>query len=145
VEINSLPTELEIVEPARPEIQVTVRGLRKDASTLKPRDIRVRLALANAVAGTQSFRIFQNLIPLPGSQLDVVRIQPVEHTLTFEPKAASAGKRVRRRRKPSCQQNSEASVICPCQRDFSPGVRPLKPPQKNHIGSLHHTHQRRMT
>jgi len=91
VEINSLPTELEIVEPARPEIQVTVRGLRKDAGTLKPREIRVRLDLANAVADTQSFRILQNPITLPGSQLDVVRIQPAEHTLTFEPKAASAG------------------------------------------------------
>jgi hypothetical protein len=91
VEINSLPTELEIVDPVKPEIQVTVRGLRKDAGTLKPRDIRVRLDLANAAAGTQNFRIFQNLITLPGRQLDVVRIQPAELTLTFAPRAASAG------------------------------------------------------
>jgi hypothetical protein len=65
--------------------------LRKDAGTLKPRDIRLRLDLHEAAAGTQGFRIFQNLITLPGRQLDVVRIQPAERTLTFEPKAASAG------------------------------------------------------
>jgi hypothetical protein len=70
---------------------VTVRGLRKDASTLKPRDIRVRLDLGNAVAGTQNFRIFQSMITLPGRPLDVVRFQPTELTLTFEPRAASTG------------------------------------------------------
>jgi YbbR domain-containing protein len=91
VEINSLPAELEIVDPVKPEIQVTVRGLRKDAGTLKPRDIRVRLDLREAAAGTQSFRIFQNLITLPGRQLDVVRIQPAELTLILGAKSAPAG------------------------------------------------------
>lgn len=91
VDVYSLPNQLEVVEPAKPEIQVTVRGLRKDASTLKPRDIRVRLDLGNAVAGTQNFRIFQSMITLPGRPLDVVRFQPTELTLTFEPRAASTG------------------------------------------------------
>jgi len=90
LETYSLPSHLEILEPARPEIQVTVRGLRKDASTLNPRDIRLRLDLAGAAAGTQNYRIFQNLITLPSRQLDVVRIQPNELTLTFEEKSASA-------------------------------------------------------
>ncbi|MFO7497622.1 MAG: diadenylate cyclase CdaA [Desulfobacterales bacterium] len=89
LDIYSLPNALEIVEPAKPEIQVTVRGLRKDASTIKPRDIRVRLDLANAAVGTQNYRIFQNLITLPSRQLDVVRIQPAELTLSFEEKGAS--------------------------------------------------------
>ena len=90
VEINGLPSELEIVDPVKPEIQVTVQGLRKDAGTLKPRDIRVRLDLREVPAGTQSFRIFQNMITLPGRQLDVVRIQPAELTLTLGPKSAPA-------------------------------------------------------
>jgi hypothetical protein len=90
LETYSLPSHLDILEPARPEIQVTVRGLRKDASTLNPRDIRLRLDLAGAAAGTQNYRIFQNLITLPSRQLDVVRIQPNELTLTFEEKRAPA-------------------------------------------------------
>lgn len=86
LEFSRLPENLEIVEPAKPEIYVTVRGLRKDASTVKPRDLRVRLDLANAVPGTLNYRIFQNLISLPNRQVDIVRIQPTELALTFAPK-----------------------------------------------------------
>jgi hypothetical protein len=49
------------------------------------------LDLREAAAGTQSFRIFQNLITLPGRQLDVVRIQPAELNLILGAKSAPAG------------------------------------------------------
>jgi hypothetical protein len=62
--MDSQSTALQIIEPARSEIPVTLRGLRKDAGSLTPRNVRVRPGFREAPAGPQSLRIFQNLITL---------------------------------------------------------------------------------
>lgn len=90
IDLRHLPDGIALVEPAKPEIRVTVRGLRKDASTIIPKDVRLRLDLSNAVAGTFNYRILESQVILPTPQVDVVRVDPKELRLVFAPKPAPA-------------------------------------------------------
>jgi hypothetical protein len=78
VEMENLPTQMEILEPIKPEITITARGLRKDASTLSARNVGAKIDLSLAGYGVRNFRISRNKITLPSKNVDIIRIEPDE-------------------------------------------------------------------
>ena len=69
---------MEIVEPIKPEITITARGLRKDASTLSIRNVRAKIDLSLAGYGANSFHISWGKTSLPSKNVDIIKIEPDE-------------------------------------------------------------------
>jgi diadenylate cyclase len=86
VEFKNLPERMEIVEPMKPSVKITARGLRKDASTLSARNVQVELDVSSAKLGRKTYRISPSQTVLPGERIDVVRIEPTEFVLEFRQK-----------------------------------------------------------
>jgi diadenylate cyclase len=84
VETRDLPSELEIVDPQHAHVQITVRGLRKDASTLAEEHVVAAIDLSHAYPGKRAFAITRNLIQLPDERLQLVDIEPQEVVFTFQ-------------------------------------------------------------
>jgi len=76
LEIQNIPEKMEILEPVNPEVQITVRGLRKDAGTLNKRNVHVEMDLSRARFGNRIFRITRDQIILPNDRVNVVHIEP---------------------------------------------------------------------
>jgi uncharacterized protein (TIGR00159 family) len=83
LEIKNLPVKMEIVEPMNPEVRITVRGLRKDASTLNNRNVHAGIDLSMARFGNRFFRITRNQIDLPNDRVNVVHIEPPQMEFTL--------------------------------------------------------------
>ena len=83
LEIKNLPAKMEILEPVDPEVQITVQGLRKDASTLNNRNTHAEIDLSMARFGNSVFRITRDQIVLPNDRVHLVHIKPpqIEFTL----------------------------------------------------------------
>jgi diadenylate cyclase len=86
VEFKNLPEHMEIVEPMKPSVKITARGLRKDASTLNARNVQMELDLSSAKLGRKIYRISPNQAVLPAERIDVVRIEPTEFIFEFRKK-----------------------------------------------------------
>lgn len=86
LELKNRPEGIEIVKPVNPEVTLTVRGLRKDASTLGPEDVNVSVDLSFARAGTRIFRITRDKILLDNDRLLVVDIDPPQLKFEFKEK-----------------------------------------------------------
>ncbi len=86
VEIDNLPETVQIVAPQKPQVALTVRGLRKDASILSHRNVEVKLDMGLADAGRRTFRISRYDITLPIDRVDVVKINPMIFKFDIEPK-----------------------------------------------------------
>lgn len=84
VEFKNLPEYMEIVDPLKPSVKITARGLRKDASTLNARNVQVELDVSSAKLGRKTYRVSPNQAVLPGERIDVVRIEPTEFVLEFK-------------------------------------------------------------
>lgn len=80
LETVRMPQQLEIVAPVDPQVKVTIRGLRKDASTLRTENVRALLDLSMARSGNWVFRITRDDIVLTNQGLSVVDIKPAEFT-----------------------------------------------------------------
>ena len=78
VEMVNLPAQMEILEPIKPEITITARGLRKDASTLNARNVRAKIDLSSARYGVRTFRMSRDKITLPSKNVDITKIEPDE-------------------------------------------------------------------
>ena len=87
IETKNLPTQMEIVEPLEPKVQITVRGLRKDASSLNERNVHSKIDLSMASFGRRIFPITRDQILLPNDRIQVVKIEPskLEFTLKDKP------------------------------------------------------------
>ncbi|NOQ96305.1 MAG: hypothetical protein GQ555_06780, partial [Desulfobacterales bacterium] len=83
LEIKNLPVKMEIVEPMNPEVRITVRGLRKDASTLNNRNVHAGIDLSMARLGNRFFRITRDQIDLPNDRVNVVHIEPPQMEFTL--------------------------------------------------------------
>lgn len=83
VEIENLPAQLEIIEPQKPLVSLTARGLRKDASILSQRNVDVKLDLSLANQNRNTFRITPYHITLPNDRIDIVKIEPEAVTFNF--------------------------------------------------------------
>jgi uncharacterized protein (TIGR00159 family) len=86
VEVINLPSNMKIVEPSKPGVKLTIRGLRKDASTLNPKDFDIKLDLSRATVNRKTYRINRDHIAFPYRRIDIVRIEPSEILFTFEQK-----------------------------------------------------------
>ncbi len=78
VETTHLPEQMEIVEPVNAEVQVTVRGLRKDAMSLNESNVHAELDLTLARLGRRTFRITRDQILIPNDRVQVLKIEPAE-------------------------------------------------------------------
>jgi len=76
VDVRNLPASMEILEPVNPEVEITVQGVRKDASTLSRRDVHAELDLSSAKPGNRVFRMRRDQIVLPNDRIEIVRIKP---------------------------------------------------------------------
>ena len=86
VEIENLPPHLKIVEPVKPVVSITARGLRKDASVLSQRNVEIKLNLSYADQNRNTFRITPYHITLPNDRIDIIKIKPDKIRFTFLPK-----------------------------------------------------------
>jgi len=89
VEVENLPARLEIIEPQKPVVSITARGLRKDASILSQRNVDIKLNLSYADQNRNIFRVTPYHITLPNDRIDIVKIKPKEITFTFSLKQGS--------------------------------------------------------
>jgi hypothetical protein len=87
--MENLPVKMEILEPIKPEITITARGLRKDASTLNARNVRAKIDLSLAGYGVRTFRISRNKITLPSKNVDIIKIEPDEILFVLKDKEKS--------------------------------------------------------
>ena len=86
LKMANLPPNMEIVQPQNPRISITIRGLRKDASTVNSDDVDASLDLRSAGLGRETFRIARDQILLFNEQIDVVKIDPSEIKFEFRDK-----------------------------------------------------------
>jgi len=86
VETKNFPTELEIVQPQHAHVRITVRGLRKDATTLAEEHVVAEIDLSHAYADKRAFAITRNLIQLPDDRLQLVDIELQEVVFIFQNK-----------------------------------------------------------
>jgi len=87
LQIKNCPANMEILHPLDPRIKVTIRGLRKDASTVRANEVYASVDLSMAAYGWKNFRITRDQIVLPNQLVSVVRIDPTEITFDIEEKA----------------------------------------------------------
>ena len=90
VEMENLPAKMEIVEPVKPEITITARGLRKDASILNDRNVQAKIDLSLAGYGVNTFRISRDRISLPSKNVDIIKIEPDEIFFVLKEKQKSS-------------------------------------------------------
>jgi uncharacterized protein (TIGR00159 family) len=86
LETKNLPEEMEILEPMKPEVQINVRGLRKDASILTEKNVHAEIDLSSARFGNRTFRITRDHIVLPNDRIYVVNIRPPQVEFKFKEK-----------------------------------------------------------
>jgi uncharacterized protein (TIGR00159 family) len=86
LEVKNLPDKMEILEPMKPEVQIRVRGLRKDASILSEKNVHAALDLSAARFGARIFRITRGQIVLPNERVSVVNIRPPQVEFKFKEK-----------------------------------------------------------
>lgn len=86
VEIKNIPANIERLEATNPEVKITVKGLRKDASTLDKSDVHAGIDLSSARSGIQFFRITRDQIVLPNDRLHVIEIVPSILKFEFQEK-----------------------------------------------------------
>jgi len=92
LKVVNLPAEMEIVQPLNPGIKITIRGLRRDASTVQANEIIAQVNIALAGLGQTVFRISPDQVILPNEQVHVVRIDPSEITFEFRQKPTDSVK-----------------------------------------------------
>ena len=87
LETKNLPDQMEILEPLEPIVQITVRGLRKDASSLNGKNVLAKIDLSMARLGRRIFPITRDQILLPNDRIQVVKIEPpkLEFSLKEKP------------------------------------------------------------
>ena len=82
--VKNIPSGMEILRPLNPEVQITFRGLRKDASTLSERNVHVDLDLSLARTGKRFYSITRDQIVLPNDRIQVVNIEPPRIDFEFK-------------------------------------------------------------
>jgi len=81
---NGLPSHMEIIEPLTASVQITVRGLRKDASTLGKENVTAEIDLSKAHPGKMVFSIRRDQIRLPNDRVQLLDIEPSKIVFAFK-------------------------------------------------------------
>lgn len=83
LEFQNIPSDLDIVSSVLSDVHVRVRGPRGSISTLRPDQIRVRLNLSSARAGSNTIPITDDNLRLPLG-LEATAIDPKAITIKFD-------------------------------------------------------------
>ncbi|MFC1863891.1 diadenylate cyclase [Thermodesulfobacteriota bacterium] len=83
LELKNMPMELKLENPMEPEVKITVRGLRKEASTLNERNVHAQIDLSLAQPGKKILPVTRDQILLPNDRIQVVRIEPSQIEFEF--------------------------------------------------------------
>jgi hypothetical protein len=86
LQLKEIPSQMDILEPANPKVQITVRGLRKDASTLSEKNVLAEIDLSLARLGRKVFPVTRDHIQLPNDRIQVVKIEPSQVQFKFKEK-----------------------------------------------------------
>ena len=81
---KGLPSHVRILEPLNSNIQVTLRGFRRDASILDKENVIAEIDLSRAQPGKMDFAITRNEIGLPDDRVQLVHIDPSRIVFTFK-------------------------------------------------------------
>ncbi len=84
LQLAGQPPQMEILQPVNPKVRITVRGLRKDASTLSEKNVLAELDISMARLGKKIFLITRDHIQLPNDRIQVVRIEPAQVEFKFK-------------------------------------------------------------
>jgi len=84
LEVKNIPAKMEVLEPVKPMVKITARGLRKDASTLSDRNVHAEVDLTMARFGRRIFLIARDQISLPNDRIQVIRIEPAQVAFEFK-------------------------------------------------------------
>ncbi len=84
LEVQNVPSKMVIIEPLKPEVRITIRGLRKDASTLSNKNVLAEVDLSMASLGKTVFPITREQIRLPNDRIQVVKIEPSQMEFKFK-------------------------------------------------------------
>ncbi len=90
--IKGLPAQMEILEPLNANVQVTLRGLRRDVSILDKEKVAAEVDLSRARPGKMNFAITRNEIRLSDDRVKLVDVEPSKLGFVF--------KKVQERQKP---------------------------------------------
>lgn len=85
--IKALPPQFEIVEPVNPQVEITVRGLRKDAGAMNEDDVMVEIDMSLSRLGRRTFLITRDNVRLANDRINIVSIKPAK--LKFDLKEKS--------------------------------------------------------
>jgi hypothetical protein len=86
LEVKNVPPKMVILEPLTPRIKITVRGLRKDASTLSEKNVLAQIDLSMARLGRRTFPITRDDMQFPNERIQVVKIEPAQVEFKFREK-----------------------------------------------------------
>ncbi len=84
VRTKGLPSQMEILEPLNAKIQVTLRGLRRDASILDKEKVVAEVDLSRARPGKMDFAITRNEIRLSDDRVKLVNVDPSRLVFVFK-------------------------------------------------------------
>jgi uncharacterized protein (TIGR00159 family) len=84
LKVIELPRSVELVEPLEPEIEVTVRGLRKEVSLLSEENVKAVVDMARFRPGKVRLMLNSDMVKLPSDRVKVVRVRPEVMTLRLE-------------------------------------------------------------
>jgi len=82
--IKGLPSNVKILEPLNANIQVTLRGLRRDASILDKENVVAEVDLSRAQPGKMDFAITRDEIQLPDDRVKLVDVDPSRVVFVFK-------------------------------------------------------------
>jgi uncharacterized protein (TIGR00159 family) len=75
---TNIPPQFEIVDPVNPQIEITIRGLRKDAGAMDEDDVVVEIDMSLARLGRRTFPITRENVRLSNDRIHVVNIKPTK-------------------------------------------------------------------
>jgi diadenylate cyclase len=86
LEMSNIPPKMQVLEPVSPNLQIKVRGLRKDASTLNEKNVLAKIDLSMARFGRNVIPITRDHIRLPTDGIYVVKIDPPQIEFSLKTK-----------------------------------------------------------
>ena len=86
----NMPPQFEIVEPAEPKVDITIRGLRKDAGIMNNDNVIVSVDMSLARYGRRTFSITREDVRLSNDRINVVNINPTKIKFDLKEKASGS-------------------------------------------------------
>ncbi len=84
LKIKNAPPHMVILDPVNPRVQITVEGIRKDASTLDEENVYAEIDLSQAGSGKRIFSVSRDQVRLPSDRVDIVNIKPNQIEFKFK-------------------------------------------------------------